>query len=109
MDDYVRHNKARWEELASAHIEYSRPSLDLTPDSARQMVDPWTIAGDVKGKKVLCLASGGGQQSAALALLGAEVTVFDLSEVQLERDKTALAHYGLSGMLIQGDMRDLSR
>ena len=41
----------------------------------------------IAGKGVLCLAGGGGQQSAAFALLGAKVTVLDFSETQLERDK----------------------
>ena len=60
------------------------------------------------GKAVLCLAGGGGQQSAAFALLGAHVTVFDLSEAQLERDWQAALHYEISIATTQGDMRDLS-
>ena len=64
--------------------------------------------GDVTGLNVLCLASGGGQQSVAFALLGSQVTVFDLSDTQLERDTTAAEHYGLSIRTVQGDMRDLT-
>ena len=59
-------------------------------------------------RRSLCLAGGGGQQSAAFALLGARVTVFDLAEAQLERDRRAAAHYGLAVRTVQGDMRDLS-
>ncbi len=58
---------------------------------------------------MLCLAGGGGQQSAAFALLGANVTVVDLSAEQLQRDGEAAAHYGLRITTLQGDMRDLSR
>jgi SAM-dependent methyltransferase len=65
--------------------------------------------GDVSGKSVLCLASGGGQQSAAFAVLGARVTVFDLCEGQLESDRKAAERYGLDIRIEQGDMRDLSR
>jgi SAM-dependent methyltransferase len=65
--------------------------------------------GAVAGKDVLCLAAGGGQQSAAFALLWASVTVVDLAETQLERDREALMHYALEGRIEQGDMRDLSR
>lgn len=108
MDDLIQHNKARWEALAAANVAFSRPLLDLTPESARQMLDPYGVMGDVAGQRVLCLGSGGGQQSAAFALLGADVTVFDLSETQLERDRAALAHYGQTARLVQGDMRDLS-
>jgi ubiquinone/menaquinone biosynthesis C-methylase UbiE len=58
---------------------------------------------------VLCLAGGGGQQSAAFALLGAQVTVVDLSDAQLERDRQVAAHYGVAIETVQADMRDLSR
>lgn len=109
MDDLAKFNKARWEALAQANILYSRPLLKLDVEAARQVVDSQGIMGDVAGKDVLCLASGGGQQSAAFALLGANVTVIDLSETQLERDRAALAYYGLTARIEQGDMRDLSR
>lgn len=42
------------------------------------------------------------------SLLGADVTVFDLTPDQLERDQTAARHYGYQVDTIQGDMRDLS-
>jgi SAM-dependent methyltransferase len=60
------------------------------------------------GRDVLCLASGGGQQSAVYGLLGARVTVLDLTPGQLQHDRTAAEHYGYEVTTIQGDMRDLS-
>jgi SAM-dependent methyltransferase len=54
------------------------------------------------------LASGGGQQSVAFGLLGAQVTVVDLSPDQLDRDRQMAQHYGLELALQQGDMRNLS-
>lgn len=108
MDEVARYNKERWEDLARARIVFSRPALDLDEASARRMLDPQGLLGDVEGKSVLCLAGGGGQQSAAFGLLGADVTVFDLSDVQLGRDREAAAHYGLTVRTVQGDMRDLS-
>ena len=109
MDDVARYNQARWEELARAGVAFSRPALGLDADSARRLLDPEAVLlGDVAGREVLCLAGGGGQQSAAFGLLGARVTVCDLSETQLERDRAAAAHYGLSVRTVQGDMRDLS-
>ncbi len=109
MDDIYQHNQQRWEALAQARVAYSRPFLDLNAESARQVVDSYGIMGDVAGKDVLCLASGGGQQSVAFGLLGANVSVLDFAETQLARDREALVHYGLSARLEQGDMRDLSR
>jgi SAM-dependent methyltransferase len=108
LDDITEHNQAQWDELARARLEYTLPLLDLTPDDARQRVDPEGLLGDVAGKDLLCLATGGGQQSACFGALGARVTVLDLSPLQLERDREAAAHYGYAIHTIHGDMRDLS-
>jgi ubiquinone/menaquinone biosynthesis C-methylase UbiE len=62
----------------------------------------------VEGTNVLCLAGGGGQQSAVFSLLGATVTVLDLTPEQLDSDQKVARHYGLKVTTIQGDMRDLS-
>ena len=69
---------------------------------------PHAWFGDVTGKDVLCLASGGGQQGPILAAAGARVTVFDLSDGQLERDREVAAREGLTLRTVQGDMTDLS-
>jgi SAM-dependent methyltransferase len=82
--------------------------LDLDAGSARDYVDPRGWLGDLEGRRVLCLAGGGGRESAAFSLLGALVTVFDLSPEQLERDRAAAAHYGSRVETVRGDMRDLS-
>ena len=71
-------------------------------------IRPPSILSNLSGKDVLCLASGGGQQSAVLSLLGARVTVADLTEGQLEGDRKAAAHYGYDVTTIQADMRDLA-
>ncbi len=108
MDEINEVNRARWNALASANVEFSRPYLDFTIEDASRYIYRHGILKDVKGKVVLCLASGGGQDSVAFGLLGASVTVLDLSEVQLRRDQEGAAHHGLQIQCIQGDMRDLS-
>jgi len=108
MDELARYNRQRWEELAQAGVIYSRPKLDLDAASARAMTDPEGVMDDPAGKDVLCLAGGGGQQSAAFALLGARVTVLDFCETQLQRDRQAADHYRRPVRTIRGDMRDLS-
>ena len=110
MDELARHNRERWNDLAAAGVQYSRPWLDLDASAARQRVDPLGVLGDLTGRRVLCLAAGGGQQSAAFALLGAEVTAFDLSDEMLARDRAAAEHrhHGLNVATLQGDMRDMS-
>jgi ubiquinone/menaquinone biosynthesis C-methylase UbiE len=100
---------------------FTRPWLDLTKkDILRyrsgalnhheqlQNMFPANILCDVDGADVLYLAFGGGQQSAVFGLLGAQVTVVDFSEKQLEGDRKAAAHYGFEVTTIQADMRDLS-
>ena len=108
MDDVARYNKERWEELAKANVIFSRPWLDLDKKTARQLIDPQGMIDEITEKDVLCLAAGGGQQSAAFALLGAKVTILDFSETQLERDRQAASHYKVSIRTLQGNMRDLS-
>jgi SAM-dependent methyltransferase len=108
MDKITEFNQSRWETLAKEEIIFSRPWKNLDRESARQKLDKMNLLGDVRGKKVLCLASGGGQQSVAFALLEADVTVLDFCETQLSRDRQAADAYGVSVKTIQGDMRDLS-
>ncbi|NNE93920.1 MAG: class I SAM-dependent methyltransferase [Verrucomicrobiales bacterium] len=57
---------------------------------------------------LLALASGGGQQVPVLAAAGANVTSFDASDVQLEKDAETCAKNGLEIETIQGNMADLS-
>ena len=64
---------------------------------------------DVKGKKVLCLAGAGGLQAPLLACAGAEVTVLDLSEKMLEKDKQVAEQEHLNIRIEKGNMCDLSR
>jgi SAM-dependent methyltransferase len=108
MDDVAAFNQARWRALAEADALYTRPLLNLDTTSARERADPQGWLGPLDGKQVLCLAGGGGQQSAAFALLGAQVTVIDLSAEQIERDVQVAAHYGVQIRALQADMRDLS-
>jgi len=79
------------------------------PCSLPSAVNPPSLLRDVEGKHVLCLASGGGQQSAFFGILGAHVTVLDIAEAQLQQDRVAADHYGYTVRTERGDMRDLSR
>ena len=108
MDEIAKYNIQRWRALVNSNALFTRPALNLDPSSARERIDPECRLGNLSGRDVLCLACGGGQQSVAFALLGANVTVFDLSEAQLQRDAEAAKHYGVNIRIVQGDMRDLS-
>ena len=108
MDESARYNQARWDALVGANAVWTRPAINLDPAAARALLDPEERLGDVAGLDVLCLACGGGQQSVAFALLGARVSVVDLSEAQLGQDRAAADHYGVTVTTVQADMRDLS-
>ena len=70
IDEVAKFNRERWEALVKANVRYSRPALNLDAQSARDLVDPEGMMGQCRGRDVLCLAGGGGQQSAAFGLLG---------------------------------------
>lgn len=103
MDPETRENRERWNRLADAGIMFSKPFMDFTPADAERHVSKHGVIGEVNGLDVLCLAGGGGQDSVAFGLLGARVTVFDLSDTQLERDREAAAHHGLEVRITGSD------
>ena len=80
-------------------------SIVLTPQ--KEVPRSW-FPEDIKGCKILCLASGGGQQGPILTAAGADVTVFDNSRSQLEKDNFVARRDGLSIKTVQGNMQDLS-
>ena len=122
MDEIARRNRQHWERLVQNGLIYTRPWLDLdaglVKDYASGRLDelsspykyiyPREVFEDVEQKDVLCLATGGGQQSAIFGLLGAHVTVLDLTQGQLDGDVAAAEHYGYELKTVLGDMRDLS-
>ncbi len=60
--------------------------------------------GSLKAKKVLGLASGGGQQMPVFAALGADCTVLDYSERQLLSEKTVAEREGYRIRIVKADM-----
>lgn len=117
--DPTAHNRVAWDELVDNDNEWSRPVGPEVIAKARQ--GDWSVVlighepiprdwfpSELPGARVLCLASGGGQQGPVLAAAGATVTVFDNSPKQLARDDEVAARDGLGLRTVLGDMRDLS-
>ncbi|MDD6188104.1 MAG: class I SAM-dependent methyltransferase [Clostridiales bacterium] len=75
-------------------------SVLLTPTKA--VPKEWFC--EMKGAKVLGLASGGGQQMPIFTALGASCTVLDYSEKQLESEKLVAEREGYVIETVQGDM-----
>ncbi len=60
--------------------------------------------GELKGRKVLGLASGGGQQMPIFAALGADCTVLDYSPLQCESERLVAEREGYAIRILRGDM-----
>lgn len=60
--------------------------------------------GNLAGKKILGLASGGGQQMPVFTALGATCTVLDYSPLQLENERLVAEREGYEIRIIRGDM-----
>ncbi len=117
--DYVKFNSEAWDKKAESGNVWSTPVSSEVIQEARK--GKWDIVltpiktvpknwfpESLAGKKVLCLASGGGQQGPVLAAAGAEVTVFDNSIKQLQLDEYVAQRDDLKIETVQGDMKDLS-
>ena len=116
---YVEENSRIWDKRAENNDRWS--TVVTAEEVAKARKGDWHIIltpekpvprdwfpSEMKGLKVLCLASGGGQQGPILAAIGADVTVFDNSQGQLEKDRYVAKRDGLTINTVQGNMQDLS-
>ena len=118
-NNYVEDNSRIWDERSENADRWSIPvsseeisearrgnwSIGLTPE--KPVPRDW-FPDDMTGRKILCLAGGGGQQGPILAATGADVTVFDNSNGQLEKDAFVAKRDDLAIRTVQGNMQDLS-
>lgn len=86
----------------------ARPATEAQVRDPLATLDLSWIEGGVAGKRILCLASGGGRQSVLYAAAGAEVTVVDLSPAMLALDRELAAWHGLNIRTVLASMDDLS-
>lgn len=107
--DRLVENDVNWAACATdAQLQRAREGkLEMTFGVDGVIPAEWL--GNVKGRRVLCLAGAGGLQAPLLACAGAHVTVIDLSQRMLEKDRAIAAQEGLSIRIEHGNMCDLSR
>jgi len=112
VDEVAEHNKAMWERLAKAAMNYTRPfgRPPKTRAGMRRFMDPRGRLKGVRlaGARVLGLAAGGGWDPVIFAKLGAQTTVFDISPTQLKTVRDLAARQRVKIRLVRGNMKDLS-
>lgn len=109
MNKVHDHNRRAWDDRVRRGDPYTDTATLRQIENAPAVLDDsgW-IGRDVAGKRVLCLAAGGGKQSVVFAATGAIVTVVDLSPKMLELDRRVAAERKLKIEVVEGSMDDLS-
>jgi SAM-dependent methyltransferase len=109
MSERYEHNRKVWDERARQGDWYVDTATEADFNRPLSVVDQcgW-LGGDIAGKRLLCLAAGGGRHSVLFAKAGANVTVVDLSPKMLELDRRVSAERNLSVRIVEGSMDDLS-
>lgn len=103
------YNRRAWDARAKAEQRFAKPIGDAEFAAALTKLDAdgW-LEGALRGRRVLCLGSGGGRQSVLYATAGASVTVVDISSDMLDLDRQAAAARGLLVRPVQASIDDLS-
>ena len=103
------HNRRAWDARVRRRDVFTRPASDEDFRQPLAVVDRYGWLGpSIAGRRVLCLASGGGSQSALYAAAGAKVTVVDISAEMLALDRQVATERGLDLEVIQASMDDLA-
>src|SRR5258706_6151912 len=89
------HNRRAWDSLVRQRQRFTRPADDADFANPLAAVDAngW-LGPSIADRRVLCLAAGGGRQSALYAAAGAIVTVVDFSAEMLALDREVATERG---------------
>jgi SAM-dependent methyltransferase len=95
--------------MAAKRQRFTRAAADEDFADPLATVDQvgW-LGGDIRSRRVLCLAAGGGKHGPLYAAAGAIVTVVDISPAQLELDREVAAERRLELKTVEASMDDLS-
>ena len=86
-DEYIKAKKGKWDVFLTPTVSVPHEWLE-----------------DLQGKKILGLASGGGQQMPIFNALGADCTVIDYSPKQIENELLVAEREGYIIKAIEGDI-----
>lgn len=120
MNDYTEINSKTWDTWAKNGCCWSVPvahdvfmearsgqwDVILTPCKPvpKAWFAPFLKNGRLDGIKLLGLASGGGQQMPIFAALGADCTILDYSDSQLESERLVAVREGYAINIVKADM-----
>jgi ubiquinone/menaquinone biosynthesis C-methylase UbiE len=120
MNDYTEINSKTWDVWAKNGNCWSIPvthevftdagigkwDVILTPCKPvpKRWYEPFIKNNRLDGTRLLGLASGGGQQMPIFSALGAECTVLDYSDSQLDSERTVAAREGYAINIVKQDM-----
>ena len=90
--------------MVRSRNRFARPATDEDFRAPLQVLDAAGWLGDIHGRRLLCLAAGGGRQGPLYAAAGAVVTVVDISSAQLALDREVAAERGLQLTTLQASM-----
>lgn len=112
--DLSKVNEKAWNYLAyEAWLSrYGTPvdaALKIKKDPSGRLLSLYKHFGDVKGKRVMNLLGSHGSKAVALSLLGADVTVVDMSEANSHYANELAAAAGVKINYIVSDVLKLSR
>ena len=109
MTSPQEHNRRAWDDRVRRRDWYIDTATEADFKQPLAVVDQcgW-LGGDVTGKRILCLAAGGGRHSVLFATAGARVTVVDISPQMLALDRKLAAERKLEVRTIESSMDNLS-
>ena len=119
QNDIFRQVEANMNELVNNNVNWTNSATKEMLNSAKDgnynltlglsLSVPIDWLKDIRGKKILVLAGAGGLQAPILAASGADVTVIDISENMLEKDRVIAIEENLQINIIHGNMCNLSQ
>lgn len=103
------HNRRAWDNRVKSNDRFTRPAADEDFIDPLKTVDAvgW-LGGNIRDRRLLCLAAGGGRQGPLYAAAGAQVTVVDISPEMLQLDREVAGERKLNLQTVQTSMDDLT-
>ena len=103
------HNRDAWDELARQQVPLARPAGEKEFAKPQFIINPFGwVDFEVRDRKVLCLAAGGGKHSALFAAAGADTTVVDISPQMLDLDRKIASERGFKINVVEASMDNLA-